>query len=133
MKTLKRTATSIFVIGCAALAPIHAQWQGTNPELLLGGTNGVIVGTGGTGASLLVRGDQVPVTDLLGIGLCTFRTDVASATAQSWRLMRDANDIGVPWHDDEHLALHVQSGMPRDDGQDRYSGVMVQNHESDGL
>jgi len=47
--------------------------------------------------------------------------------------MRDANDIGVLWHDDEHLALHVQSGMPRDDGQDRYSGVMIQNDESDGL
>ena len=81
-------------------------------------------------ATLNVRGDQMPVADPLppqAGSLGTFRTDVSSATSQSWTMQRDVLEIGKIWNESIQLAFHVQSFEPRDDGQDRYSGLMLHN------
>lgn len=90
------------------------------------------------GATLRVRGDdtQMFVADpdpLQANMRCTFRTDVTSARPQSWRMYRDVNDIGILWNESDHVAFHLMGGMPRDDGADRYSGLLLQNHVGDGL
>jgi len=84
-------------------------------------------------ATLRVRGDGLPVPDEFALGRCTFRTDVSQTTTQCWRMMRDINDIGVLWNENDDVAFHVQCGMPRDVGQDRYAGLLLQNHVGDGL
>lgn len=84
-------------------------------------------------ATLRVRGDDLPVPDEFALGRCTFRTDVLQTTTQCWRMMRDINDIGVLWNENDDVAFHVQCGMPRDVGQDRYAGLLLQNHVGDGL
>ncbi|MBK9194831.1 MAG: hypothetical protein IPO17_07525 [Flavobacteriales bacterium] len=52
---------------------------------------------------------------------------MASATSQSWTMQRDVLEIGKVWNESIQLAFHVQSFEPRDDGQDRYSGLMLHN------
>jgi hypothetical protein len=65
--------------------------------------------------------------------LCTFRTDVAAVTEQSWWMYRDNNHIGRIWHDAGARAFHFQSMEPVDVAQDRFSGAMIQNNDADGL
>jgi hypothetical protein len=86
-------------------------------------------------ATLRVRGDQLPVADpFFGLPrLCTFRTDVAAVTEQSWWMYRDNNHIGRIWHDAGARAFHFQSMEPVDVAQDRFSGAMIQNNDADGL
>jgi hypothetical protein len=86
-------------------------------------------------ATLSVRGDQLPVADpFFGLPrLCTFRTDVAAVTEQSWWMYRDNNHIGRIWHDAGARAFHFQSMEPVDVAQDRFSGAMIQNNDADGL
>ncbi|MCB0794711.1 MAG: hypothetical protein KDB88_08240 [Flavobacteriales bacterium] len=90
-------------------------------------------------ATLRVRGDQLGVNSAAFGGLCTFRTDVASATEQGWEMWRDVNHIGRIWHyggngpsPGGHRAFHVQSMEERDAAQDRYSGVFLMNDDDDG-
>ncbi len=92
--------------------------------------------TPGLGATLRVRGDQLVVPDLDPLQAsmrCTFRTDVLSGAPQSWRMYRDVNRIGAIWNEGNHRVWHVQALENRDVGQDRYSGLMLQNDASDGI
>ncbi|MBK6627744.1 MAG: hypothetical protein IPJ87_09825 [Flavobacteriales bacterium] len=58
------------------------------------------VGTApGLGATLRVRGDQLPVNDAFGVSLCTFRTDVGSGNNQNWSMVRGTEEIGRLWHE----------------------------------
>lgn len=87
-------------------------------------------------ATLRVRGDQLPVADedpLQLNMLCTFRTDVGSQVPQSWRMYRNINQIGAIWNEGQNRAWHVQSLESRSDVEDRYSGLLLQNHLDDGM
>jgi len=87
-------------------------------------------------ATLRLRGDQLSVADpdpfQIGM-LTTLRSDVASGVPQSWRIYRDVNRIGAIWHQSTHRSLHIQAPSTRDDGQDRYSGLLLQNDAGDGM
>ena len=48
-------------------------------------------------------------------------------------MYRDANEVGRVWNDATHLTFHFQSMRDGDVGQDRYSGVMMQNRLGNGL
>ena len=63
----------------------------------------------------------------------TFRTTVGGGVAQRWRMERDNNEIGRFWHQGTHRSLHIMAPEQRDDAQDRYSGVLIQNNTEDGL
>ena len=87
-------------------------------------------------ASLYVRGDYIPVPDdvPLQVGMLnTFRTRVGSQVPQSWRMYRNINQIGAIWNEGQNRAWHVQSLESRSDGEDRYSGLLLQNHVDDGM
>lgn len=113
------------------------QYLAPSPPLFPFAPRSVNIGTLpiGLAATLRVRGDQLPVTDpIVGApALCTFRTDVLQEVQQSWWMYRDINPIGRIWNESGHRAFHVQSYMNKSDGEDRYSGLMLQNDNNDGM
>ena len=145
MSTLKSFGLAFAFTAGLSVGSAHAQtpqWDadGTGHSFLAPNAgnpfapfNATVGLTPSNGATLRVRGDQLPVADLFGGGLCTFRTDVAQVQQQSWWMYRDANPMGRIWHNSTHRAFHFQSMVPVDVAQDRYAGAMVQNNSNDGL
>lgn len=94
----------------------------------------VTIGTAATGgASLRVRGDQLPVNDTFLAGYrCTFRTDVGNSVSQNWSMTRNNVQQGRLYHGANFNWFAVQAPQPFGDGLT--PGILwLENAEQDGI
>ena len=90
------------------------------------------VGTAsGLGATLRVRGDQLPVLSqwsppFPNLMYSTFRTDIGTGNNQSWSMVRGALEIGRIWNVNPATALNLQA-MQAD------ANLWLRNSDADGI
>ena len=112
-------------LGQSSLAT-DAQLPGVNPVNMTIGT------TPGLGATLRVRGDQLPVNDVFGGSRCTFRTDVPFNFSQNWSMVRNNVQQGRLYHGAEFNWFAVQAPQPHGDGL-RPGMLFLENSDQDGI